>query len=117
MSTLRLGFGAPPRLPSLEGFPDLLDGRWLNGRRLRPFDAAPALDRAEGGLLRRVEHLLMTSQCSEYGFFVVREEPSAMGPATLPDSHFTPTTGRRLGPWVYVLISIACPSPNPSLRK
>jgi len=72
MSTLRLGFGAPPRLPSLEGFPDLLDGQWLNGQRLRPFDAAPALDRAEGGLLRRVEHLLMTSQCSEYGFFVVQ---------------------------------------------
>src|SRR5437667_10528272 len=84
MSTLRLGFGAPSRLPSLDGFPDLLDGRWLNGRHLRPFDAAPALDRAEGGLLRRVEHLLMTSQCSEYGLFVVRGEPSRNGPGDTP---------------------------------
>src|SRR5438552_18983476 len=102
MSTLRLGFGAPPRLPSLEGFPDLLDGQWSNGQRLCPFDAAPALDRAGGGLLRRVEHLLMTSQCSAYGLFVVRAEPSAMGPASLPGSHFTPTTGRLLRPWASV---------------
>src|SRR5438128_4194872 len=59
----------------------------------------------------------MTFQLSEYGFFVVRGDPSAVGPLTFPTSHFTPTTWRRLGPCVYVLISIACPNPNPSLRK
>src|SRR5439155_6802691 len=38
-----------------DGLPDLLDGQRLDGQGLRPLDVARALDRAEGGFLRRVE--------------------------------------------------------------
>src|SRR2546425_1895159 len=56
-SALRLGFGAPPRLPSLQGFPDLLDGQRLDGQGLCPLDVALAYDGAEGGFFRRVKLL------------------------------------------------------------
>ncbi len=56
----RFEFGVPACLPCLEGLPDLLDGQRLDGQGLRALDAALALDRTEGGLVRRVELPLMT---------------------------------------------------------